>query len=350
MARDMKPILLIGGHGATGRMTSRILRERYPALPLVIGGRDVAAAELWAMKLGRASALRVDLDKPDLGLAEDSGGYSAVIVLGMDEHYSAMAYAKRHAIPYICVTGGAFETGSEFVMAHGGAPQTAIILAPHWFCGAAMLPAIHLADSFAVVDRIAVAILIDRNGRPSGAATTADFQRIDKASKTMLVRKGGKLQWISRRAGTLSYHGVAGRMLQGLPAVSIDVASLAAASAAPDIHVLETWGDSASFQRGEQPTDEIVIELTGTASDGAPLHIRQEIVASRGVAPLTANMIAMLTEAAAGLGDFVPLAPGVYTPEHILDPGVVVRRLAEAGAVFTTSVLGEDPGTVQGVL
>lgn len=328
----MKPLLLIGGHGSTGRKASRILRDRFPDRPVAIAGRDLAAAGEWAATLGNATALAVDLTRSDLGIADGEGPFSGVVVFSADTHFSALAYAERHAIPYIGVTGGAVETGALFVMALAAAKRCAVVLAPHWFCGAATIPAVHLARSFRSVERIRVGILIDRNGAKSGPATTADFQRIESISQSMLVRRGGNLGWVGKGEGTAFYEGVGGRTLEATPSVSIDAASLAAACGAPDIEVLETWGDSASFLRGDIPTDEIIIDMSGIALNGAPLRVRQEITATREIAPLTANMIAMLVEAAE------ELVPGVYAPEHILDPAQVVRRLADAGATFGIAV------------
>ena len=44
----MKPILLIGGYGDTGRKTAQQLRLRHPDVPLAIAGRNLAAAQTFA--------------------------------------------------------------------------------------------------------------------------------------------------------------------------------------------------------------------------------------------------------------------------------------------------------------
>lgn len=39
-----KPVLLVGGSGVIGRQTAEYLRARNPALPLLIGARDLDKA------------------------------------------------------------------------------------------------------------------------------------------------------------------------------------------------------------------------------------------------------------------------------------------------------------------
>lgn len=329
----MKPVLLVGGYGVTGKKTSLQLRKRFPDLPLAIAGRDLSAARAWAEHLGNAEAHHVDLGsgEEDLGLPHRK--FSAMAVFLMDENLRAMSFAREHGIGYVGVTGGAFETGVLFAFAVHAAQRSPIVLAPHWFCGGAMMPALHLAQHFAQVSRLDLGILIDRNGAPSGAATKADFQRILGACSTMPVRTDWRVQWIAGDAGR-SYTGIGGRILQGSPSVSIDVASLGAACGADDVHVLETWGESLSFLAGNGASDEIVIEMRGTGPDGSRLHLRQELVASRERSPLTPLFIAMLVEEAAGLSRRPAPSPGVYTPERLLNPDYAVRRMEEAGVEF----------------
>lgn len=64
----LDPILLIGGAGTVGRQAARFLRETYPELPLLIGGRDLARAQQAAAGIGNAEGVAVDLDAQDIGL------------------------------------------------------------------------------------------------------------------------------------------------------------------------------------------------------------------------------------------------------------------------------------------
>ena len=66
----MKPILLIGGHGVTGRKTAQQLRLRHPHVPLAIAGRNLATAQTFADELGNAVAYAADIsgNVPNLGL------------------------------------------------------------------------------------------------------------------------------------------------------------------------------------------------------------------------------------------------------------------------------------------
>ncbi|VDZ73695.1 Uncharacterised protein [Atlantibacter hermannii] len=50
------PILLMGGSGNIGRHTATAIRARYPDVPLLIGGRDLAKAQHAAAEISHARA------------------------------------------------------------------------------------------------------------------------------------------------------------------------------------------------------------------------------------------------------------------------------------------------------
>lgn len=126
MPRKTNPVLIIGGSGVVGSWTARIIRSLHPGLPLVIGGRDFGKAEAVARDIGGAAGVKIDLDRPDLGLA-DGEAFSAVAVFVKDDRLSAMRYAQHHRIPYISISSGTFEIGPE-VAQYIHAPDRAPIL------------------------------------------------------------------------------------------------------------------------------------------------------------------------------------------------------------------------------
>lgn len=330
----MKPILLIGGHGITGRKTAQQLRLRHPHVPLAIAGRNLAAAQAFAEELGNASAYAADIsgNLPDLGLPHNE--FSAMAVFLMDETGDALRFASDHAIPYVAVTGGAFEMGLQFAMGMHAMDRCSVTIASNWFCGGALMATLALCGELSRVEAITAGIVIDRNDGQSGPATRNDFERILGTCTSMPLRAHGIYKWITGDAGKVEYIGTGGRKLEGTPAVSVDAVAIGAATGARDVSVLETWGDSLSWVEEKASSDEIVIEARGTGKDGNAVVLRQEVVASRETAPITAITIAMLLDKAAGLSSGVPLAPGIYTAERALDPGEAVGWMNEAGVRF----------------
>src|SRR5688500_16591644 len=112
MTRISKPALIIGGSGIVGAQAARTLRRLQPDLPIAIGGRDVAKAEVIAREIGQAVAKRVDIALPGLGL-QLGDDFSAVIVFLKDERLNTMRYAQDRGIPYISLSSGTFEIGPE---------------------------------------------------------------------------------------------------------------------------------------------------------------------------------------------------------------------------------------------
>lgn len=329
----IKPILLIGGYGVTGRKTALQLRARHPDVPLAIAGRDIAKARALAAELGNAQGYFADLlgVSPNLGLPH--GEFSAVVTFLMDNTGSALDFARANRIPAVIVTGGAFELGQQVVMAGQAAREVPVIVAGNWFCGTALMPILDLCSEFQQVDRVKVGIVIDRNGSKAGPATYADFERILAACATMPQRTGGHYEWVKADAGRRTYTGTGGRPLEGTPSVSIDAVTVAAVTGARDVTVLETWGDSLSSSTGGPASDEIVIEASGLDADGTALLRRREVVARRDTSPFTAIGIALLLGRAAAL-DGPALAPGVLMVEQVLDPRETCAAMAAAGVDF----------------
>lgn len=330
----MKPVLLIGGHGITGRKTAQQLRLRHPHVPLAIAGRNLAAAEAFADELGNAVAYAADIggNAADLGLPH--GDFSAMSVFLMDETGDALRFASDHAIPYVAVTGGAFEMGLQFAIGMHAMNHCSVTIASNWFCGGALMPILALCGELSSVEAVTAGIVIDRNDGPSGPATRADFERILGTCTSMPLRSQGAYKWVAGDTGKEQYIGTGGRRLEGRPAVSIDAVAIGAATGARDVTVLETWGDSLSWTDEQLSSDEIVIEARGTAKDGSRVILRQEVVAARDAAPITAITIAMLLDRAGGLSSGVPLAQGIYTAERALDLAETVAWMKEAGIRF----------------
>ncbi len=330
----MKPILLIGGHGITGRKTAQQLRLRHPHVPLAIAGRNLAAARAFADELGNAVAYAADIsgNVPDLGLPH--GEFSAMAVFLMDETGDALRFASDNAIPYVAVTGGAFEMGLQFAIGMHAMDDSSITIASNWFCGGALMAILALCGELSNVEAVTAGIVIDRNNGPSGPATRADFERILGTCTSMPLRSQGIYKWVTGETGKANYIGTGGRKLEGTPAVSIDAVAIGAATGARDVTILETWGDSLSWLEEQLSSDEIVIEARGTAKDGSRVILRQEVVAPRDSAPITAITIAMLLDGAAGLSSGASLAPGIYTAERALDPAKAAVWMKEAGVRF----------------
>jgi hypothetical protein len=332
MSSKLNPVLIIGGSGVVGSWTARTIRKLHLDLPLAIGGRDLAKAEAVARDIGGATGIKVDLDRPDLGLSGDQA-FSAVAVFVKDDALSSMRYAQHHRVPYISVSSGTFEIGPEVAQYIHAPDRAPILLASHWLAGAAIFPVLAFAKDFQRIDAIRIGVLLDEQDM-GGPAALADYNRITGAAPASLTVKDGRMHWVSGDEAKARYVSVDGVELEAQAYSPFDIMALAARTDAKAIRLDLAYSQSASRRRGEPFSTEIAVEIEGQGADGKHRLDRHEIVHPQGQAPLTALGVALGVERLLGLaGGDAPKA-GLYLPEVLIDPAYFVRRMKEFGTSF----------------
>jgi hypothetical protein len=324
-----KPVLIVGGSGFVGAQAARILRRLHPALPITIGGRDLAKASAVAKDIGHADAVKVDLERRDLG--QDEGrAYSAVVMFVKDDTLNSMRYAQAHGLPYLSISTGVFEVGPEVGLYIHQPASAPILMDSTYLAGAAMLPALHYAREFKTLDAIHLMAVLDEQDI-GGPAAFIDFERLTTAAPSVLVLQDGRWRWVNGAEATRTFTGVDGRELQGQAYSPLDVLGLAAATDAKSIRFDLVVGESEARRRGEPFSTEIIIELTGQKHDGTQGRARYEMVHPEGQAPVTALGVAVGVERLLGLAGGAPVPPGLYLPHTLIDPVYLIRRLEEFG-------------------
>lgn len=320
------PVLLIGGHGVTGRSVVQVLRDRHPALPLVIGGRDLDRARTFAAGIG-AQAAAVDLGRPDLGC--DHLAASAVVVLAKDAGLHAMSWAQGRAIPYIGISSAAFEYGVDAAQALARPLAAPVILAGHWFAGAVVASALDLASRLDRVETVTAGVVIE-GAAAAGPASGADFRRAGESCQRTLARLDGAYVWQAEADSRGSFRRPGGERVDGKGSISLDVVSIGAGTGAPNVRVLEAWGMTDGAGSGGGGLDEVTVEVTGLAG-GRPVAAWQSLALERDGSSLTALCVVLLLERALGLDARAPAPPGLYGPETLIAPRTMVARLQAAG-------------------
>lgn len=324
--KRVDPVLLIGGSGIVGVRAAWALRTIAPDLPLVIAGRDGAKAATIAAELGGpTSSLAVDLARDDLALPAGSR-FSAILVLVKDLGMRSVRYAQSAGIPYVAFSDFSFDIApivSQFIHAPKGAP---IVMLGHVVGGAATLAALHLANEFRTISSIAITGVVGADDT-GGPASKADFERYTKSGHGALVLRDGAYVWLKDGAAlrTVVDGGGVERTAVALPL--LDVTSLAAATLASSVRV-----DLAVRGSEEQKSfTEIIIEISGTRSDGARTALRATLGDDDVHARVSAYGAALVAERLVARRGEPPVAAGLYAPESILDAGASTRRLEELG-------------------
>lgn len=328
----MKPVLILGGSGQAGAETARLLRRWHPELPLTIAGRNLGRAQRVADELGAASAVTIDLARRDLGLADDHD-HSAVVATLWDERLNGLYYAQQRGLPYLSLSSGLVDIAPEVIA--GAQRSNAVLIASHFFAGALTLATLELAKEFERLDTIHVGAVLDEQDA-GGPAALADLERWGAVTSAGSVRRDGVFTWVSGDEAQVEVLDVEGVPMPAQTIGILDVPSLALATGAPNVRFDFAVGESSGRRRGGSPSVEVRIDLAGVGLDGTPLSSTHYLVNADGQNPLTAAGIALGVERLIGLrGD--PAAPGIHTPEALIDPARAVKRMTELGATLVNA-------------
>ncbi|MFQ6398312.1 saccharopine dehydrogenase [Nocardia sp. KC 131] len=328
-----KSVLIMGGSGQAGAGAAAVLRRWYPTLPLTIAARDLDRAQQVADELGAATAVTIDLQRSDLGLSTDHS-YSAVVAALWDNRLHGLRYAQRRGLPYLSISSGLVEIAPEVVAGAQRADAAPILVASHFCAGLVVLAALDSARDFDRIDTIRIGAVLDESdiGGPAGIA---DLQRWSEVTSAGLVRRDSIFTWVDGPDAQAGVASVDGTVLPGQSIAVLDVPSLALATGAPNVRFDFAVGESAGRRRGEPVSAEVRIDIEGTDPTGAPLTTSRYVAHPAGQRPWTALGVALGVERLLGLrGE--PVAPGIHTPEALLDPVYVVERMAEIGTTFET--------------
>lgn len=329
MTKSMKDsVLMIGGSGVVGSLAAKTLRKLHPGLPLTIGGRDPEKASAVAKEIGNADAVRIDLERPELGQPAEKR-FAAVVMLVKDSSLNALRYAQDKGIAYVDISTAGFEIAPEVALYAQRPKTSAIVLGGQWLAGTTLLATLHFAAAYSKLESIAIGAVLDEQDM-GGPAAYADFERITQIISGSHILKDGKWVWVSGDDSARSFVTVDGTEVHAQAYSVLDNLSLAAATDARAIRFDFVVGESASRRRGEPFSTELVVELAGVKEDGSQGRSRHEFVHPQGQAPMTAVGIAVIVERLLGLvGDPVP--PGLYLPDIFIEPKHMVERLIAFG-------------------
>lgn len=323
------PVLFAGGSGSVGRKTIAEFRRRYPDVPVLVGGRNLKAANEVAQAAGLAKAVAIDLDKPQLGLGDDVA-VGAVVMLVPDNALLGLRFAQDRAVPYISIGGGLIEVASELALFTHRPNAAPIVIAAHWMAGAAVMLAAKAAQAFVRVRSIHMGALVDDQDSV-GPTALEDMARLHEAAPAALALKDGKRIWLTEDAVNRDIETVDGRRLKGSAFSSFDVVSLQAATGAADIRFDLVTAASSSRRAGGGAATEIMVEIEGDAG-GRATRSRSTLVFDEGTAALTGVSVVLALAALMGLDGKARTPAGLYMPELLWDADAFLAELVRAGA------------------
>lgn len=326
------PVLFAGGSGVVGRAALRWFRERHPDVPTLVGGRDLRRARDSAREAGATGAVAIDLDRAGIGL--DGYDPSAVIVFAPDHALHGMRYAQDRGIPYVSGSTWLAEAGAEMAL-YAHRPNVPVLLASHWWGGAAMFLALRDAKRFDQLRTIRIGAVVDERDS-TGPAAIEDMARSGEGATTALALEHGHRVWLAGDTARGRVQAIDGRTLDTEAYAPLDIASLHAATGASSIRFDLAIGTSSSRLRGGPIAAEVIVELEGDVG-GVPRVSRSTLEFPGGQASITALSVTLSLPALLGLDGRTPAQPGIYLPELLSDTDWFLGELAAAGAVLRAS-------------
>ncbi|MFP3979041.1 hypothetical protein [Marinobacter sp. KMM 10035] len=323
-------VLFVGGTGTVGRQAVKYFRQRHPDLPIMIGGRNLENASSMAIEVGNAEAVRIDLDKPFLGLGSDAS-LSAVVMMTPDDNLKALSYAQDMHIPYLSIGNWLVEVGAE--MAHFARRPNAspVVLASHWHGGAAVFLALATAKDLDSVQSVKIGAVVDPID-PTGPNAIDDMERAGDGVSGILAFEGGRRVWLTGSSALKTVQTIDGRSLQASAFAPYDIVSLQAATGADDVRFDLATGISSSRLRGGNLSTEHILEIEGEVG-GSPRQRRSTIEFTKGQAALTGLSAMLSLSTVLGYEGHPPVPPGLYFPELLMDTDWFLDELVQAGAV-----------------
>lgn len=336
LSRVKNPVLLIGSTGVIGSRVARHLRRLHPGLPLAIVGRALSDAQALAKELKNATAVSVDLTKPDLGIPAEQL-YSAVAIFMKDDSLHSLMFAQERRIPYMDISSAAFEIGPEVARFIHNPSASAVLMNSNWLAGTSTLATLYFARDFNSIDSITISALLDADDI-GGKAADADYERQTGAVTSALVLQAGRWHWLTSEQSGGAFSASDGTQYQSQAFSNLDVLSLASSTSTQNVRFEFAVGDTPAKRQGEHFSHEIIITITGQRKDGRRGTFRYEIIHPEGQAPMTSLSAAVAIEALLGHGAKAP-APGLYMPSSLIDPDHAIARLRDIG-----TFINESPG------
>lgn len=163
------PLLIVGGYGLVGEQAARLLRERHPGLPLLLGGRHPERAQRLARAIG-AETVTVDVTRPE-PLAALAQRPAAVLAVVTDPRDYLLTDAMRRGIPIADVNrAGPASILDATIAAARERPAAPVLLSGSWMAGVSALAAaaaVRAAGGARRVDITALASSDDKIGPDS---------------------------------------------------------------------------------------------------------------------------------------------------------------------------------------
>jgi hypothetical protein len=351
-------ILIAGGYGVVGQQIAELLGQRYPQMPLILGGRNPAKAEALVQKLTNAEAVRLDLEQPTPlnGLKP-----RAIIAVVNDPHDYLLLEAVQNGIPYLDITRWTERLKTASTRLSTERLRAPVVFSSAWMAGVAALTAISLARQLKTVESINISVLyslkdksgpnsteyMDRLSTPYPVMLNGEQKQVYPYTDPLKVAFPGGYQTKAYRFDTPEQFTLP--QITGAKTVTARIAlddafstNLLVFLTRSGIWRLLSGEKFTAFRRsllynpGKGASHEIVVEVSGMTEKNTPQHLRAEIADPQGQTHLTAVGALIQLERLLGLDGLPAPDPGILYPDTAPALESAFRMLESLGISIKT--------------
>lgn len=351
-------ILIAGGYGVVGQQIAELIRQRYPQIPLILGGRNPDKAAALVQKLSNAEAVRLDLEQP----APLNGlNPRAIVAVVNDPHDYLLLEAARNGIPYLDITRWTERVKAASTLLSSETLHAPVLLSSAWMAGVAALAAVSLSRQLKTVESINISVLyslkdksgpnsteyMDRLSTPYPVMLNGEQQPVYPYTDPLKVAFPGGYQTKAYRFDTPEQFTLP--QITGAKTVTARIAFDDAFSTNLLVFLTRsglwklisgekftTLRRSLLYNPGKGASHEIVVEISGTTENNTPKHLRAEIVDPQGQTHLTAVGALIQLERLLGLDGLSAPASGILYPETAPNLESAFQTLKSLGVSIKT--------------
>ncbi|MBI3650733.1 MAG: saccharopine dehydrogenase [Acidobacteria bacterium] len=352
-------VVIAGGYGVVGQQAAQIIRQRHPALPLIIAGRHPEKGEALAQELTNADTFKLDVEQPQplKGIKP-----RAILAAVNDPHDYLLLEAAQSGIPYLDITRWTERLQEAASRLSGESLRAPVMLSSAWMAGVAAVIGVALAHQLQRLERLDISVLYSLKDK--AGPNSAEY--MDRLATPFEVMLNGERKQVYPYTDSRRITFPGGYTAKAYRFDTPDQFTLPTTTRAKTVTARIAFDDkiatsllvlltrsgiwklisgarftsvrrSMLYNPGKGASHEIVIEATGIDASGNSKTLRSVVVDAKGQTHLTALGALIQLERLLGLDGAPPPVAGIVYPDTAPQIDAALQTLRTFGATVETT-------------
>ncbi|SMG33135.1 NAD(P)-binding domain-containing protein [Cedecea sp. NFIX57] len=314
----LEKVFIAGGYGMIGSAIAGQIREHFPAVELVIAGRNPAKGAKLIEQLGFAHPAFIDLTGAEV--PEQAANAQLIIAAVPDPKNLLVEFAIKNNIAFINITQATGDAILPLLNLTQRYQPTQPVVPLGYYEAGLFLPSVSLlAADFSVVDHVQLSALHDL-ADPLGELSSSELG--NELAPALIRNSGNWTHSSTPRDITLQN----GEVIQGVPFSILDVTAVAAMTHASSVRLDIAAGTSIGMHQCGKPSIDLYVDVIGTDNAGA--HAKKRVIASDPLGQAHMTAFGVLTVIRAMLKSD---KGGLLAAEALLDMVEALQQMKDAG-------------------